>query len=184
PTANLVIAAHAPLDSENEFFIAALSGRGKDRGGDFERAMSWLMSFCGFSVLYYGKLNPFDKSAPDILAVSKRDEMILAIECTVSAPNTEGKLVKLREKCREIQVGVSRRVKVVPVLATAMETSSIPDSDRNLALQDKILLLGQDNLMQLHGMASAGQPLAKIIQYIRRLRGSDRGNLFGEPEEF
>lgn len=181
-TANMAMAVHEALDPSSEFYLDGLAGKGKDRGRDFERAVAWLFTFCGFAVVSYAKLNHFDQRAPDVLATSKRDNLILAIECTISSPNTEGKLAKLRDRCRDLRNNLNGKMRVVPVLATALEDSSIPASDRSLAAQDEILLLSFPHLSQLHGLATAGQPLAKIVAYLRKLRGDSKRSVLGQPE--
>lgn len=183
-TANLGITAHQAVDRSGEFYLGALAGRGNDRGKDFERAVAWLMSFCGFTVVPYSQVKTFEQTAPDILAVSRRDNLVFGIECTVSSPNTEGKLAKLRDRCRELRGFLPAGVKLIPVVATALADSQIPASDRSLAAQDEIMLLSFERLSELHGLATAGQPVAKAVGYFRKLRSAHSNGVFETADDF
>lgn len=183
-TANLGLEAHQALDRSAEFYLAALAGRGNDRGKDFERAVAWLMSFCGFTVIPYSQVKRFEQTAPDILAASKRDNLVLGIECTVSSPNTEGKLAKLRDRCRELRRSLPSRMKILPIVATALEDAQIPATDRSSAAQDEIMILSFERLSELHALAAAGQPVAKSVAYLKKLRSAHNNGLFEAPNEF
>lgn len=179
-TANLGLAAHQAVDQSAEFYLGALAGRGNDRGKDFERAVAWLMSFCGFTVVPYSQVKPFEQTVPDIVASSKRDNLVLGIECTISSPNTERKLAKLRDRCNELRRALSAPTKVFPILATALKDSEIPASDRALATQDEIILLPYERLTELHALATAGQPVGKAAAYLRKIQSAHRQNVFGQ----
>jgi len=132
----------------------------------------------------HSQMKFLEQTAPDIVAASKKDNLVLGIECTVSSPNTEGKLAKLRDRCRDLRQSLPSRIKVLPVIATALEESKIPASDRSLAAQDEILLLSYERLFELHALASAGQPVAKAVAYLRTLRSAHRNGLFETADEF
>lgn len=183
--ANLGLAAHEALDRSAEFYRAALAGRGNDRGKDFERTVAWLLSLCGFSVIPYSQAKLFENTAPDIIAVSRRDNLVLGAECTVSQPNTEGKLAKLRDRCNELRRALRPPVKVLPILATSLPDSQIAASDRSLAAQDDIMVLSYERLSELHGLAASGQPVSKAVAYLKKLRSPHgKSGLFGTEEDF
>lgn len=70
---------------------------------EFEYSVALLLSILGLTILPYGRI-PELKDAPDLLAHSDNNDLYV-VECTAGDIDHKGKLQKLRDRVRSIEVG-------------------------------------------------------------------------------
>lgn len=166
--ANAALRVHSLLDPDNEELLKCLAGQGKRRDEYFEQAVSWLFGFCGFVTQLYGHFTPVEEDGVDVLAYSPEARILLCVECAISHPQTLGKVPKLVTRCRRMgEVVKDADVKVIPVLATALE--EVSESERKTANQDEIALVTQKELLYILQMAGTGKQSVEVAEHIRSL---------------
>ncbi|UPT73206.1 MAG: hypothetical protein M0D55_15110 [Elusimicrobiota bacterium] len=116
-----------------------------------------------------------EEEAVDLIAYLKEAAVILGIECTISHPQTLGKMPKLVTRCRRMEETVKDLgLEVIPVLATALD--EVSQSEIETAAHDGISLLTQKDLLKLLQLAGAGAQPTAILRHIRsRITNKDAG---------
>jgi hypothetical protein len=89
---------HRLIDTDGSFSKTLIESR-----DEFEYSVALLLSILGLTILPYGRI-PELKEAPDLLAHSANNDLYV-IECTTGDIDHKGKLQKLRDRVRSIEVG-------------------------------------------------------------------------------
>lgn len=162
---NPVVKMHACMDPDYAIFMRSVSGQGKDPGHDFEQGVAWLFSFCGFQSCLYGLSPQLGETAVDVLAYSREEKVVLAIECGVSHSQTQGKLPRFLSRCRKLSESLkSTGIKVLPVFATALD--EVSKSMRTETFDERVALLMQKDLLNIFQLAVTGKSLKETLAYI------------------
>lgn len=162
---NPVVKMHASMDPDYAIFQKSISGQGKDPGHDFEQGVAWLFGFCGFQSCLYGLSPQLGEVAVDVLAYSREEKVVLAVECGVSHSQTQGKLPRFLSRCRKLSESLkSTGIKVLPVFATALD--EVPKSMRRETFDERVVLLMQKDLLNIFQLVVTGKSLKETLVYM------------------
>ncbi|MGH7605486.1 MAG: hypothetical protein ACRENK_16015 [Gemmatimonadaceae bacterium] len=122
----------------------------KNGSREFENAVARLFSLLGFRS---DAIDTFSglTDAVDVLASTPDGSVVLAVEATLGALNTEkgkpSKLINRVDQLRKALVGLS--VEVLPVMATSRTRSALLKGDVNHLAQDGVSVLAREDLLEL-----------------------------------
>ncbi len=157
--------AYEDLDPDLEVLGTWLRGEAKGRDQErFEQAIGRLFLLAGWQVdvLQDKRLS----NAVDLLAYDARQNLVLAVECTLGALDANGKLGKLA-----VRLGSLRQlmpdVEVVGVVATAAPLAKLARSERRNMKGDGLLLLHGDAIAGLLSQVRSGTTPAASLEYLR-----------------
>lgn len=153
------------IDTDLEYFKQCLLGKGKDKGADFETAISFLLHFLGFSVAHYGQIEKY-KDGIDIVAFVPGKELVLAVECTLQEPDVKNKLSKLVRRSLELSEKIGQGKGVSPVLFTALSQERLAKGDIERATKERIVLLTSEDSETLLSMALRNVSPAEVWHWI------------------
>ena len=139
-------------------------GENKKRAPGFELAVVRLFHLLGFSV------NPlvgdqYLSEAVDFLAFGQHPNMLLAVECTIGSIDSGGKLGKLSARNQQIRQRLSG-LQVQPVVATALDRSSLSPAELRSAARDRISVLTSEDLETLLAMVASGASNRAAWDYV------------------
>jgi len=144
-----------------DFARRALRGESKkDKGGDFERAVGWLLGACGLTPLVFAGLG----RETDLVAVLPERRIAVCVECTIGMPDNKNKLAKLYERSENLKAKLPD-FEVMRVVATA--TSDIPPDQIKVATEHGTAVLTGADLERLQTMARANATASEALAFIR-----------------
>jgi len=166
-----LVSAYESVDPELELLSAWLLSPRKSQQVDFERAVARVLLYCGFFVdSFAGDSRMSD--AVDVIAHEPTLKVLLAVECTTGPlQSRDGKLSRLVARAQAIADGLAPEggptsdTRVIPVIATSLETVSA--SDQASADADGIVVLTNQALSSLLGVARSGSGPAAAMALIR-----------------
>lgn len=159
------VAAYGVFDPGFEVFDKWLLPDDRPNAQRFEIAVARLLTFLGFQVdILSGDARLGD--AVDILAFSKPQSTILAVECTTRSIGTGGKLGKLVNRARHLEASLEAH-DVIPVIVTATSRSRLSEAELLEAAQDGIAVLARESLESLLETLVNGSSITRAIQLIR-----------------
>lgn len=171
PNARMVM--HAVFDPEYKHLKECLAELGPRKQDDllaerFERGVSWLLGFCGFTSFPYGKPKSLGAEV-DVVAVSEEKKIVITAECTVALPSNRDKLEKLYERSQRLRAAIGPAgYRIWPVVFTPVPRHVIPPTIGDMAGKNRTGIAGRETLDQLLAAASNGDKEA-AVEIIRSL---------------
>jgi hypothetical protein len=138
-------------------------------GVPLEHAVATLFHLMGFSVAQYGR-NTFPRGGdmPDIVAFSEDGSVVLLVECTSRAVDPGSEIAKLATRARELQSRVSD-LTVQPVFWTQQKRSDLIESAVDVAMSERVAIVGLDELKALMNLATRAPSSARAVQLLSAL---------------
>lgn len=185
PNARMLM--HAVFDPEYKHLKECLADAGPLKQSDllaerFERAVSWLLGFCGLTSFPYGKPRSLGAEV-DVVAVSDERKIVIAAECTVALPSNRDKLEKLYERSQRLRAAIGPAgYRVWPVVFTPVPRVVIPPTIGEMAGKNRTAIAGRETLDQLLAAASNGEK-DRALEVIRSLVASRNSSFFFGTED-
>lgn len=164
-TENPRVASYNLFDPGLDLFKQWLLTDDHPNASQFELATARLLTFLGFQVdILSGDARLGD--AVDILAFGHPHQIILAVECTTRSIGAGGKLGKLVDRAKHLEVSLETQ-DVIPVIVTAISRSRLSKAEINEAARDGIAVLARESLQLLLESLVEGSSLSSTIALIR-----------------
>lgn len=180
---------HAVFDPEYKHLKECLAEPGLRKQDDvlaerFERGVSWLLGFCGFTSFPYGKPKSLGAEV-DVVAVSEEKKIVIAAECTVALPSNRDKLEKLYERSQRLRTAMGPAgYRVWPVVFTPVPRHVIPPTISEMAAKNRTGIAARDTLDHLLAAASNGDKEA-AVETIRSLVSARHSKfMFGQEDDW
>ncbi len=156
--------------------------RSLKNAGEFERAVSHVLSCVGFTSFWWGPPRakvamPGGGATADVLVLSPDDGLVLVVECTVENPGTE-KVTRLVGRARRIEQQLETELgKSTPVvraaLAVALPMDQIAETVRKACDIDAVNLWSGDQLQCAFRDVVAGIPEPEVRGALSRYLKQD-----------
>ncbi len=132
---------------------------------DFEAGVALLFSLAGLSVTPLGLLS-LDSNIIDGIAFDHERKFALIYECTLGRPDTNDKLSKLAMRAKRISPWLDD-FKWRTALVTALDEKSLPEGEKQRALQDDTLVIGKGQLEGILSMIAKRESVESITDYLQ-----------------
>jgi len=136
------------------------------RGDPFEHAVATLFHLLGFVTAHYGR-NTFDRGGdlPDIVAFAPDRNWFLVVECTSRDLDYGAVVSKLVTRTQEIRVA-SSGFDAQPVLVVKQPRETVLATARDVAIRERVVIVTEDNIRDLVGLAIANLPPDKAKDFL------------------
>lgn len=134
-------------------------------GAQFEAAIARLFAFLGFVVNRLSGDGRLGESV-DLLAHAPVGNSCLAVECTTGSLGSKGKLGKLVSRVAEIRRSLPQ-LQVWGVMVTSLTQSQLMQSDVDAAAKDRLVVLAQEDLQEMLGLALASAKPAELLAFLQ-----------------
>ena len=161
--ANPLVASYAKIDPGLTKLQTWLVGEGKDPGKDLEHAVGKVLALCRMPVNTFACQAVFEDTV-DLIAFEPLSGTIVPVECVVAATDLNRKIGLLASRSGTLARAAD--ADCMPILATALPRATIPASIFERARQDKLSVLGQEDLALLLNFALQDASTAAVLDFL------------------